>query len=61
MQPIHKQFVSITIYDYGFTEIYCDVLQGSVVCPVLFLLYINDFNQAITVCKVHHFANNTDV
>ena len=28
--------------------------------PLLFLLYISDFNQAIKFCKVHHFANDTN-
>ena len=26
---------------------------------LLFLLYINDLNQAIKFCKVHHFADDT--
>ena len=29
--------------------------------PLLFLLYINDLNQAIKFCKVHHFAENTNL
>ena len=28
---------------------------------LLFLLYINDLNQAIRFCKVHHFADNTNL
>ena len=26
--------------------------------PLLFLLYINDLNQAMKFCKVHHFADD---
>ena len=28
--------------------------------PFLFLLYINDFNQAIKFCKVHHFSDDSN-
>ena len=52
-----KQFVSINGYDSGLAEINCGLPQGSVLGPLLFLLYINDLNQAIKFCKVHHFAN----
>ena len=54
-----KQSVSINSYDSGLAEINCGVPQGSVLGPLLFLLYINDLNQAITFFKVHHFADDT--
>ena len=56
-----KQFVSINGYDSGLAEINCGVPQGSVLGPLPFLLYINDLNQAIIFCKVHHFADDTNL
>ena len=56
-----KQFVSLNGYDSELVEINCGVPQGSVLGPLLFLLYINDLNQAIKFCKVHHFADDTNL
>ena len=48
-------------YKSGLAAINCGVPQGSVLGHLLFLLYINDLNQAIKSCKVHHFADDTNL
>ena len=47
-------------YDSQLAEIKCGVPQGSVLGPLLLLLYINDLNQAIKFCKLHYFADDTN-
>ena len=54
-----NQYVSINGYDSGLAAVNCGVPEGSVLGPLLFLLYINDLNRAIKFCKVHHFADDT--
>ena len=56
-----ENYISINGYDSGLTKLNCGVPQGSVLGPLLFLLYINDLNQAIKFCKVHHFADDTNL
>ena len=46
---------------FAFSAINCGVPQGFVLGPLLFLLYINDLNQAIKFCKVHHFADDINL
>ena len=56
-----SMYISINSFDSGLTSINCGVPQGSVLGPLLFLLYINDLNQAIKLCKVHQFADDTNL
>ena len=56
-----SQYVSINEYESGLAAITCGVTQASVLGSLLFLLYINNLNQAIKLCKVHHFANDTNL
>ena len=56
-----KQFVSITGFESSTSSITCGVLKGFVLGPLLFLIYINDLHVPIKHCKVHHFANDTNL
>ena len=56
-----NQYVSINGYESPLAVINCGVPQGSVLGSLLFLLYMNDLNQSIKFCKVHHFADDTNL
>ena len=60
---VKLSFRELVIFNYEFSlaVVNCGVSWGSVLGLLLFLLYINYLSQAIKFCKVHHFADGTNV
>ena len=56
-----KQHVSINGFSSNETEMLYGVPQGSVLGPLLFLIYINDLHIAIKYCTTRHFADDTSL
>ena len=56
-----KQFVSINRYNSDLIPVDCGVPQVSVLRPFLFFIYINDLHKAIQYCKMHLFADDTNL
>ena len=56
-----KQFVSINGHISNQSSVKYGVAQGSVLGPLLLLIYINDLNLSIKFCKVRHFADDANL
>ena len=56
-----KQSVSMDGFELSTSSITCGVPGESILRPLLFLIYINNLHVAIKHCKVHHFADYTNL
>ena len=56
-----EQFVCINGYKSDSLSITCGVPQGSVLGPLLFLLYINDLPNTLKLLSFHLFADDTNI
>ena len=55
------QFVEINKKSSNVLPINHGVPQGSVLDPLLFLIYINYINGIVNFLKIHHFADDTNI
>ena len=53
------QKVTLNGFSSKSANITCGVPQGSILGPLLFIIYINDMHNAMKHCIVHHFADDT--
>ena len=56
-----KQYVSVNGHISDYLDIFCGVLQGSVLGPLLFLIYINDLPNVSKLLSFYLFADDTNI
>ena len=56
-----KQYVSVNGHTCEYLNIFCGVPQGSVLGPLLFLIYINDLSSVSKYLCFYLFADDTNI
>ena len=56
-----KQFTIVNDYNSRYQQITHCVPQGSVLVPLLFILFINELHLSVNDSKVHHVADDTNL
>ncbi len=56
-----NQYVHVNYVDSSLRNLTCGVPQGSVLGPVLFLIYMNDIGEIAKLAKILLFADDTNV
>ena len=56
-----KQYVSVNGHISDYLDIFCGVLQGSVLGPLLFLIYINDLPNVSKLLSFYLFDDDTNI
>ena len=56
-----QQFVNINGSKSETKQVRCGVPQGSILGPLLFIIYINDMHKAVESSIMHHFADDTNL
>ena len=59
--PNRKQYVVIDDHSSDMLDMTCGVPQGSVLGPILFIIYINDICNVSDVVKCVLFADDTNI
>jgi len=59
--PDRYQFTCVNKAESGMHEINCGVPQGSVLGPLLFLVYVNDTSNAVPAVNVKLLADDTNL